>query len=173
MFHRSASITRSPLDFSDATYIHEDVGWNRGGSDTCTDMEGRFPVLQLGLLYQTLISHLRRVRKEFLLPPRRIPPAGEGPENEVAVIDNTSSSLLRVRDDGRGLSPGARGLLFLVLGGIDDLAKATSQATTPELAPPMPPPSFLKLVSTAPNLSICSRTATLVVPGWTLRCAVE
>jgi len=90
----------------------------------------------------------------------------------VAIIDNTSSSPLCVRDDERERCPGARGLLFLLLGGIDDLAKAASQYTPPELAPPMPPPSFLKLTSTSSNL-ICFRTATPVVSGWTLECVVE
>jgi len=60
-----------------------------------------------------------------------------------------------------------------MLGEVGDPATHTSQSAFPELSPPTPPPSFFKLASTASNLSSCSRTATLVVPGWTLEYVVE
>ena len=40
-------------------------------------------------------------------------------------------------------------------------------------SPQTPPLSLFRLASTASNLSICSRTATPVVPGWTFEYVVE
>ena len=51
---------------------------------------------------------------------------------------------------------------------------STSRSTSSESSSlPTPPPSFFRLASTASSHSICSRTATPVVPGWTFGYVVE
>ena len=77
-----------------------------------------------------------------------------------------------VCEDGQEALPGAEagpGSLLRIV----DSATSTSDSMFLELSPPAPPPSFFKLASTASSLSICSRTATPVVPGWTFEYVVE